>query len=246
MLRGLVDRAQIARMNTFVRAENSPQRLPARPFPHGRCLPTTPTGDRSRFPLAPPPARSTSPRSFRLWMSTIFVVDEILHMSFLFFLFFFVVPCPPRKRKCFCFFSFVRPIRSPTSPPRQQSYVPSTGAFVAAKVDVYLLKQRPVFHAALVYIFPASPVFSTFSGTRPLHLLLYHGRWVKFLEELFGNKFSLLLWAGAVLCFIGYSLQQVRTYDERTYICVRKWLGERENFIMPPTRLPPTPAGYIT
>ncbi|CAM9704547.1 unnamed protein product [Scytosiphon promiscuus] len=31
--------------------------------------------------------------------------------------------------------------------------------------------------------------------------------WIKFLEELFGNKFSLLLWAGAVLCFIGYSLQ---------------------------------------
>ncbi|CAN0469762.1 unnamed protein product, partial [Scytosiphon promiscuus] len=35
--------------------------------------------------------------------------------------------------------------------------------------------------------------------------------WIKFLEELFGNKFSLLLWAGAVLCFIGYSLQAVRT-----------------------------------
>lgn len=34
-------------------------------------------------------------------------------------------------------------------------------------------------------------------------------RWIKFLEELFGNKFSLLLWAGAVLCFVGYSLQQV-------------------------------------
>lgn len=35
-------------------------------------------------------------------------------------------------------------------------------------------------------------------------------RWVNFLEELFGNKFSLLLWAGAVLCFVGFSLQQVR------------------------------------
>lgn len=33
-------------------------------------------------------------------------------------------------------------------------------------------------------------------------------RWIKFLEELFGNKFSLLLWAGAVLCFIGFGLQQ--------------------------------------
>eukprot|EP00903_Cladosiphon_okamuranus_P018875 g17361.t1 len=32
--------------------------------------------------------------------------------------------------------------------------------------------------------------------------------WLKFLEELFGNKFSLLLWAGAVLCFVGYSVQQ--------------------------------------
>ncbi|CAN0475668.1 unnamed protein product, partial [Hapterophycus canaliculatus] len=37
-------------------------------------------------------------------------------------------------------------------------------------------------------------------------------RWVKFLEELFGNKFSLLLWAGAVLCFIGYSLQAVSSH----------------------------------
>ena len=35
-------------------------------------------------------------------------------------------------------------------------------------------------------------------------------RWIKFLEELFGNKFSLLLWAGAVLCFVGYALRQAR------------------------------------
>lgn len=28
------------------------------------------------------------------------------------------------------------------------------------------------------------------------------------MEELFGNKFSLLLWAGAVLCFVGFGLQQ--------------------------------------
>ncbi|CAM9356690.1 unnamed protein product [Discosporangium mesarthrocarpum] len=32
--------------------------------------------------------------------------------------------------------------------------------------------------------------------------------YIKFLEELFGNKFSLLLWFGAVLCFIGYALRQ--------------------------------------
>ncbi|CAM9799376.1 unnamed protein product [Pylaiella littoralis] len=32
--------------------------------------------------------------------------------------------------------------------------------------------------------------------------------WIKFLEELFGNKFSLLLWAGSVLCFVGFALQQ--------------------------------------
>ncbi|CAM9681914.1 unnamed protein product [Chrysoparadoxa australica] len=31
--------------------------------------------------------------------------------------------------------------------------------------------------------------------------------WYNFLHELFGNKFSLLLWLGALLCFIGYSLQ---------------------------------------
>ncbi|CAN0052626.1 unnamed protein product [Ectocarpus sp. 4 AP-2014] len=32
--------------------------------------------------------------------------------------------------------------------------------------------------------------------------------YINFLKELFGNKFSLLLWAGAILCFVGYSLQQ--------------------------------------
>lgn len=41
------------------------------------------------------------------------------------------------------------------------------------------------------------------------------------MEELFGNKFSLLLWAGAVLCFIGYSLQQVRTTEQMREIIKR-------------------------
>ncbi|CBJ25862.1 conserved unknown protein [Ectocarpus siliculosus] len=32
--------------------------------------------------------------------------------------------------------------------------------------------------------------------------------YINFLKELFGNKFSLLLWAGAILCFVGFGLQQ--------------------------------------
>lgn len=35
------------------------------------------------------------------------------------------------------------------------------------------------------------------------------------MEELFGNKFSLLLWAGAVLCFVGFALQQARTQERQ-------------------------------
>jgi sodium/potassium-transporting ATPase subunit alpha len=36
--------------------------------------------------------------------------------------------------------------------------------------------------------------------------------WVKFCKQLFGG-FSLLLWIGAILCFIAYSIQ-ASTYDE--------------------------------
>jgi sodium/potassium-transporting ATPase subunit alpha len=40
-------------------------------------------------------------------------------------------------------------------------------------------------------------------------------KWLKFLEELFGNKFSLLLWLGGVLCFIGFAL---RADQENLYL----------------------------
>lgn len=58
-------------------------------------------------------------------------------------------------------------------------------------------------------------------------------RWVKFLEELFGNKFSLLLWAGAVLCFIGYSVQAVRKTSKKAlrYPANLAWMN-----IHPPLR----------
>jgi len=46
--------------------------------------------------------------------------------------------------------------------------------------------------------------------------------WVKFCKQLFGG-FSLLLWIGAILCFIAYSIQ-ASTYEDPPGDNVRKVL----------------------
>lgn len=54
--------------------------------------------------------------------------------------------------------------------------------------------------------------------------------WVKFCRQLFGG-FSILLWIGAILCFLAYAIQAA-TEDEPAGDNVSEWMKNEMSFVI--------------